>query len=388
MAIFKKLAVATLLSCIPYGNLHAHDAERAIDISADYTADVVEVLGRRTNHNTYWLDNLNITADADLDRLVGWQGGALHVHVLNNFGGMPNNAAGTLQGVDNIEVPSQRLRLFEAWLEQGIGENTTVRAGLYDLNSEFYANDAAGTLTAPAFGVGSEISATGPNGPSIFPSTALAVRVEHRFDGNGVIRFAAMNAHANTVGDPGGVDFKFHDGLLLIGEAGIERDLELTVGVWAYTRRQDDIYAVDGDGAPLRRKAHGAYVIFEHPLGGQEGPGAAKAFFRAGVSDGRTTPFRGGWQAGITIAQPIASRPDGVFSIGANQGYLSKGYRASLRDGGTRSTAAETALEVTYADMLFGKLGVQPILQLVLDPGGEKSRGPVGVFGMRFSIGF
>lgn len=390
MAIFRKLAIATVISCIPYGNVNAKSAERAVEISADYTADVVQVVGRQVDDDAYWLDNLNVTADADLERLVGWGGGALHVHLLNNLGGMPNNAAGTLQGIDNIEVPKQRLRLFEAWLQQGIGESTTVRAGLYDLNSEFYANDAAGTLTAPAFGVGSEISATGPNGPSIFPSTALAVRIEHRFGGDsgGVLRFAAMNAHANTLGDPGGVDFKFHDGLLLIGEGGIEGDMELTVGAWTYTQRQDDIYAVDGDGAPLRRKAHGAYVIFEHPLNEQDGPGAAKAFFRVGVSDGRTTPFRGGWQAGITITQPIAWRPDGVLSIGANQGYLSKGYRAAQRDGGFDTRRAETAFELTYADMLFGRLGVQPIVQLVIDPAGEKRRDPVGVFGMRFSIGF
>lgn len=388
MKILNKIGIAIFVTIISGGSLHAQGAEKDFHITADYTGDMVQVAGRGVENNVYWLDNLNITADADLDGLVGWQGGAFHVHVLNNFGGMPNNAAGTLQGIDNIEVPTQRLRLFEAWLEQGIGENTTVRAGLYDLNSEFYANDAAGTLTAPAFGVGSEISATGPNGPSIFPSTALAVRVEHRFGGNGFMRIAAMNARANTVGDPGGVDFKFDHGLLLIGEGGIEGDVELTLGAWAYTRQQDDIYAVDGDGAPLRRNAHGAYMIFEYPLNGQEGPGAAKAFFRVGASDGRTTPFRGGWQAGITITQPIASRPDGILSIGANQGYLSKGYRSVQRDDGIETTPAETAFELTYADMLFGRLGVQPVVQLVMNPAGEKHRGPVGVFAMRFSIGF
>ena len=96
--------------------------------------------------------------------------------MLNNSGGAPNDVAGTLQGVDNIEVRTPRLRLFELWLEQSLGP-ASVRAGLYNLNSEFYADDAAGQLLAPAFGIGSELAATGPNGPSIFPSTALGVRL-------------------------------------------------------------------------------------------------------------------------------------------------------------------------------------------------------------------
>ena len=80
--------------------------------------------------------------------------------------------------MNNIEVAETRFKVYEAWIEQGFGDGrVSLRAGLYDLNSEFYTNDAAGALIAPPFGIGSELSATGPNGPSIFPSTALAVRL-------------------------------------------------------------------------------------------------------------------------------------------------------------------------------------------------------------------
>ena len=156
------------------------DRTPPVQLAADYTLDLVAVDAADRGSGTALLDNLNVTADFDLDGLIGWRRATAHVHVLNNFGGMPNNRANTLQGIDNIEVASQRLRLFEAWLQYGLGSNASARVGLYDMNSEFYANDAAGTLLAPAFGVGSEIAATGPNGPSIFPSTALALRLEPR----------------------------------------------------------------------------------------------------------------------------------------------------------------------------------------------------------------
>ena len=99
--------------------------------------------------------------------------------LLNNSSGMPNGDAGTAQGVDNIEVSRHRTRLFEAWVQQDFaGAAASVRAGLYDLNGEFYANDSAGLLIAPAFGISSELAATGANGPSVFPSTALAMRLK------------------------------------------------------------------------------------------------------------------------------------------------------------------------------------------------------------------
>lgn len=357
-----------------------------VQFAAEYTLDLVGVDAGRSGRDRYLLDNLDVTADLDLARLVGWGGATGHVHLLNNFGGMPNNTARTLQGIDNIEVGSQRVRLFEAWLEQGLGSRASMRVGLYDMNSEFYSNDAAAVLLAPAFGVGSEIAATGPNGPSIFPSTALSLRLETRVGARGYARAAIINAEARTIGDPRGVDMKFHKGGLLIGEMGIDRGSKVAVGAWTYTRRQDDIGAVDPAGAPLRRQAHGGYVIFQQPLNDPNGARATQAFVRAGVSDGHTTAFRGGWQAGFLVARPLPSRPDGLLSIGANQAYLARDYRRLLRDDGTGAARAESAIELTYADSILPHVTLQPDLQWVLRPAGRPDRDDVFAFTLRLGV--
>jgi hypothetical protein len=142
-----------------------------LKLSGSYKADLAGTVSGGLAKRGRVLDDLQVFGDLDLDKAVGWKGATAHFELLNNSGAMPNDDAGTLQGVDNIEVTRQRARLFEAWVEQGFGDKGSVRAGLYDLNSEFYANDSAGLLLAPAFGIGSELAATGPNGPSIFPST-------------------------------------------------------------------------------------------------------------------------------------------------------------------------------------------------------------------------
>jgi len=366
----------------------AAQAQDGVDLGAAYTMDVVAVRGQERPAKVYWLDNLDVTADLELEKLIGWSGATMHVDVLANMGGMPNDRAGTLQGVDNIEVATHRLRLFEAWIEQKLGERTTLRAGLYDLNSEFYSNDAAGLLIAPAFGVGSEIAATGPNGPSIFPSTALAVRIDHKVGGDGFVRAAVLNATARTFGDPGGVNLSFDDGALLIAEGGVAgAGGKIAIGAWGYTLHQDDIFAVDAAGDPIQRHARGAYLVAEKPFNDPEGAHPVAGFVRAGLSDGQTTPFKGGWQAGVLVSKLWKGRDDSQLSFGVNQAWVSEGYRNVLRGEGVHSAAAESAVELTYSDK-FGPVTLQPDLQLVFDAGGDADAKPVIVGGLRASIAF
>lgn len=364
-------------------------SQSAVDVHLVETVDVMSVMRGVDRDRAYVLDDTDLTADADLARLVGWQGAKAHVHVMSTMGGKPNEAAGALQGVDNIEVASHHVRLFEAWVEQGLGEKTTVRAGLYDLNSEFYANAPAGLLISPSFGAGSELAATGPNGPSIFPSTALTVRVEHRFGRMAYVRAALLNGAAGCLGDPHGIDFSFREGLLAIGEVGVERPgLKLAAGYWRYTKRHDDYVAVDADGAPVQRRDHGGYVLGELMLTGGEGKRTLTAFGRAGMSGGSTTPFQGGWQAGFLVERLVAGRPDSQMSFGMSRGTTTRGYRAMLVEQGERAARAETTFELTYSDRVAKWLTVQPDVQFVTDRGGvERARGVI-VGTLRLTIAF
>jgi porin len=363
---------------------HAQDApKQAVTFEAAYTGDVTGVVQGGLSRRGRYLDNIDLVMDVDLAELAGWNGASLHFDILNNSGGMPNEDAGTLQGVDNIEVASQRLRLFEAWFEQSFGDSS-IRAGLYDVNSEFYSNDAAGLLMAPMFGIGSEIAATGPNGPSIFPSTALAVRYDIKVFETGYVRAAALNASASVFGDPNGVDTDFDNGLLLIAEAGIQTEGKIALGVWGYTEKQDDIRELDLNGDPVQRNAQGAYLLLEHPLGHADG--APAAFFRAGVSEGKTTPFKGGWQAGVLFEHVIPNRPQSMVSFGFGQGILSSGYKANQTDLGVSMDNAEWQMELTYSDEIMPHVTIQPDLQFIRRPSGDRSIKDAVIAGLRISI--
>lgn len=79
------------------------------------------IISGGADHKVRFLDNVDFIADADLEHIAGWRGAHAHVHVLGNFGQRPNDGAGTLEGVNNIEVADAGVRLFEAWVEQAIG---------------------------------------------------------------------------------------------------------------------------------------------------------------------------------------------------------------------------------------------------------------------------
>lgn len=386
VASWGPLAAAAWLA-LAASPVQADEATPALAVEATYRLDVIGPVQGGLSRRGGALDDLDIVADLDLERAIGWSGATLHGYLLSNNGQVPNDRAGTLQGVDNIEVARQGARLYELWLQAPVGDGTTVLVGLYDLNSEFYANDAAGLLIAPPFGIGSELAATGPNGPSIFPSTAVALRVNHDFSG-GYVRAAVLNARAGVPGDPDGVDLSFGEGALMIAEAGTAGPARIAVGAWGYTDRQADILAVTPAGDPVGRRAAGAYLLGEAPLFGDEaGEGAwTRGFFRVGVSDGDTGPFRGGWQAGVIIDRVLPGRPDSQASIGVQQGVLSAGMRAILTSGGADAARAETGFELTLSDRLAPRIRLQPDLQVIFDAGGDRSADTVVIIGARLTI--
>lgn len=383
-------AAALALLAPPVLAQEAAEQSQSIDLAGEVTVDLASVVSGGADHRWRALTNVDLTADLDLARLVGLEGTRAHLYVLDNRGGRPNDAAGTLQGVDNIEVPQAGLRLFEAWLERDIGSGgASLRVGLYDVNSEFYANDSAGLLIAPPFGIGSELASTGPNGPSIFPSSALAARLHVPIGkAGGFVRLGVINARASTLGDKGGVDFSFRDGLLLIGEMGRgEGRVRGTLGVWRYTRKPEDMYETGPDGRPLRKPAQGAYAVIEGDLLQAGGGSQVTAFLRAGLSDPHTTPFHGGFQTGVLMAPALASRPDSQVSLGLHHAWTSDHFRAAMREAGGRP-GNETVAELTYADQLTPWLALQPDVQWIHQPGGDRDARDAVVGIVRLTLSF
>lgn len=360
----------------------AAQSSEIVSLGAQYVVDVLGVAYGGSQRGARVLDDLDLTLDMDLDRAVGWRGVAAHVDVLRNHGARPNDLAGSIQGIDNIEVNRRGVRLYEAWIERQAGA-ASLRLGLYDLNSDFYSNDAASLFVASPFGMGSELSASGPNGPSTFPSTALAARVRVSRSSY-FLQGALINAEAGTIGDAQGIDVSGRAGLLVIAELGYAATSKVALGVWRYTKKQP-VFAARSKPAP-DRVSQGIYALVEHSIIGSDTTFKMTPFLRAGVSDGVTTPFQGGWQAGLRFDRIIPTRPDAILGVGVARGSLTNMYRRNESLDGLALLSAETIIEATLSDEVAPGITIQPDVQYVITPNGRNIQPNPLILGLRCAI--
>lgn len=150
---------------------------------------------------------------------------------------------------------------------------------------------------------------------------------------------------------------------------------------------------IDAAGDPLRQRAQGGYVLLEWPIGSviapaPDAPRKASLFLRAGISDGDTTPYRGGWQAGILVNNVLPGRPESQLSFGANQAFLAGKFRLNEDEAGNPLRGAETGLELTVADQFAPWLNVQADAQYVYNPSRAAASRDAIIFGLRFILAF
>ena len=203
-----------------WGGKRSALAEKGIDIEAVATVDVLGVVSGGIEQGVESPANFDLAVQIDTGKAGWWNNGTLRLYLLGNTGGDTTNLLGALQVASNIEAPDT-VKLYEAWYEHKfVDDKLSVLAGLHDLNSEFYVSDLGGVFLNSSFGNGQEI---GQIAPSIFPTTAMAVRVKVSPTETTYVMGAVYDGVPGDPTDPYGthVDFNDHDGVLAIGEAGL-----------------------------------------------------------------------------------------------------------------------------------------------------------------------
>ena len=291
--------------------------------------------------------------------------------------------------------------MFEAWYEQRLSESATLLGGLYDVNSEFDVLPAAGLFVHSAHGMGSDFGNSGRNGPSTFPVSSVAVRLDVTLADDFYLRTVVADGVPGDPDDPDGtqVIFESGDGLLLAAEVGwldvpeeeprrrellmeqiptAERragDLSKTAfGIWGYTSEFNDFFRVDTGGQPLVFDGTvGVYALTEQRLFSEELDPyqGLSVFARAGVADDRANLFDGYLGAGLVYRGPFPGRDDDRLGFAVAAAHLSEDFRTAASLGGNDLESWEVALELTYRAVLAPWLSIQPDVQYILDRGGD-----------------
>lgn len=378
------------------GDARTSLSKMGIDTDIIYKYDVLSNISGGTKKSTRALDNLDILFSIDGEHLANLPGTSAFIHILNNHGGRPNDELiGSAQGIDNIEVNTNTAKLYQAWIQQNFLKDTlSVLAGLYDVNSEFYVTDASSLFLHPTYGIGTEISQAGENGPSIFPTTSVGARVKYQPTGEIYAQVAVLDGVPGSIGNEKGTHIQFNngDGTLTIIEAGYTplENTKIAVGAWRFSHKFDDTHEIDNDGDAKQHHNQGAYIIGQHQLytpKGGEGKGLA-GFIRFGAADQDVNQFDYAWSTGFVYTGLIPSRDEGKLGIAVAGAHTAKKFKQAAADEGVALKSQETAFELTYSDKLTPWLAVQPNVQYIVNPGTASDVDNALVVGARFTVNF
>jgi porin len=343
------------------------------EIEAAYTGEVWSNKGGLKDGGRY-LDNLGLSVTADLGRLAGWRGAKGHASILYNNGSSLSELTGDSLVVSNIEAGVEALRLYEAWIEAPVSSSSTLKVGLYDLNSEFDVLESSALFIGSAHGIGMDIAQTGQNGPSIFPITGLAARLDFTVSENLTFRVAALEGVPGDPDNPAStvIDLDGDEGVLIIGEFALNTDRSrVLLGAWGYS---EEFERFDGRGtAP----SSGIYLRGERLLAQKEF-GDVRGFARLGLATGDVNPYNAFVSGGLTLETAASG------SLGIAVAYAGASDR--YRDANVSSAAGETVVELTYAYPLTDWLELQPNIQFISNPSADRSVDDAVAFGFRFTV--
>lgn len=389
----KSLCAITLFTAL--ASLPAFAADEpaaAVQLEAAYVGDLLRNTQGGLGDGGSYLDNLDLMATVDGGQAFGFEGLTLHGHVMYNNGhAFSGRWVGDAQGISNIEGVDT-WRLYEFWGELRFGGSgrTTLRAGLYDLNSEFDAIETSGLFLGPSHGIGPDLAQTGENGPSIFPVTSLALRLQGGA-ADWYWQLAAFDAVPGAPGHPDRTSFELGtgEGALLIGEFGraVGPFRKLALGAWNYTAKFAAIGEIDAAGDPVRDTGNrGFYAIAEATLVERDGLHAT-GWVRAGLADDRFNGFRNYVGLGASAAGLVPGRPDDQLGIALASVAAGGPWRDEMALAGNATDARETTLELTWRLPVADWLTLQPDLQYVISPGFDAALDDALVVGLRFELG-
>ena len=365
-----------------------------IDFELTQTSEYwVNTIGGLKRQQTY-LKNLDVIGSLDTAETGLWENGHFLIHLLMTDGGKKLSAeiTGDIQTASNIEAP-RTFRLFEASYEHiFLQKKLSSRAGILDMNSDFYVSEYAGLFINSSFGIGPEVSSGAR--PSIFTLASLGARLRYNLNE----RWQWLGGVYD--GDPGDPEKNEHypdirlttdQGAFIINEviyssgtAGDSLPGTIKIGYWHNSGDFEHLTALDSSGNPLiRRHNRGGYIIADKLIYQEKENQGLGCFLQAGKSRNslnEVSLYSGG---GLHYTGLIPGRDKDIFGLAVAHAMLSPDL--SSQDDRYRS---ETTGEWTYRAQVNNHIILQPNMQFILHPGADKTLNNAFISGLRLEIFF
>ncbi len=371
-------AAAAVMLLLTAGSVHAETT-----IEAYYQGEILHNSTGGIDTGGTYLEDAGLTVQTDLEELFGVPDSSIFLYLLwNNHNTFSDRYVGDLQGISNIDA-ERALRIYELWYELVLSEAVTLRFGLYDLNSEFDAIDTAGFFLNSSHGIGPDYSQSGEAGPSIFPVTSLAARLQWTLSDSSTLRYALLDGVPGDPDDPSKTAIELGDGELhaLEFDHVFDGGTRFGIGTWHYSARFDRI---DGNGRDDGNA--GYYGFVDVPLLSRDDGVDLSAFLRYGVAEDSLNVLDSYIGAGVVVTGLVASRPEDRLGLAVASAQVGGPFKRVAAAAGTRADSSETNIEFSYNAKIRNWLRVQPNIQYVINPGADRTLDDALVIGVRFKL--
>ena len=363
--------------------------------SAAYTADALANVQGGERPGEAYVDLLKLSAA--YDGAASGHGGLTGLLSLEYHNGANFSAGrvGAFQAISSSDAQPAATRLYEAWLQQMVLDGKGgVKGGLIDLNRLYDVQETASLFLNASHGIGPDFSDAGVNGPSIYPTTALAVTGFYRPAQGWTAQLGIFDAVAGDPANRGrfvAIELSARQGALIVAqvEKRFGDRLRIEGGAWTYTAAFPSLDRFDAAGAP--RSAHGnggVYGLVEGRILAKpgDGGGGLSGWLRLGRANGDINPVQGYLGAGLVYTGLIPGRDGDQAGIAVARAAFGEGGREAGDLAGKPIGGAETNVEATYLYAFRNWLSLQPDLQYVIHPGGDERLRNALVVGLRLTF--
>ena len=384
-----------------FGGVRSQLETNGVEICPIYTGEILgEATGSHGGNRFIYDHNLNLPLTLDLEKLASWNGATFHANAFWIAGrSLTEDSIGDLANVSNISG-YRTLRLNELWLEQlFLDKHASIKVGMIAVDTEFFASASASLFINSSFGAFSLVAANLPNTP-IYPVAAPAVRLGYDLNSHFHVMAGIFDGDSGAQDvNKSGTDFHISDsdGALIFSEISFtphpdadEKSLASIFKLGAFIHTKDiQTWSAQTSNANVPGSPNfGIYGVAESDLYKHDGK-KITAFIRGGGAPGNRDVI--GWygDCGFNFSGFLPGRADDVAGIAFARSSFSSGFsRWQQIANATNPFDSEMVIEATYKAQITPWWIVQPDVQVVLTPGGEKTSSTAVVVGIRTSVSF
>ena len=405
-----------------WGGLRSKLTDRGFELTGSYDAEGWGNTKGGLESGSVFTGLLDFGLKLDLDKALGWRGASFTTTWLLLSGkDASQDLVGNFLTISN-NAGFNTFRNYELWFQQNLlADKISIRLGQLAADTEFVISDYAALFLNGTFGWPAFMYMNLPGGGPGFPVGTLGMRLA--IQPVQWIRFQTAVFQGNVYAEndnPHGFHWRLdsQNGFFFLDEAQFHWNQQaeetglhgqLKAGAWFHSAE----FAETNESGFVRGN-YGFYFILDQMLYRKPADNAATLDRngKSSLSDKqeKVTEKKSdqglGWfgriafepqdrnfigfyfDTGLTYKGLVPSRNADTLGVAFAYAQLSPGSQQAEIDQGSVGVGAEMALEVTYQAQITKWLSIQPDLQVIINPDGNRDLSNALVIGGRVSITF